>query len=581
MIQKLRVADFFSGAGGFSEGFRMAGFEIVFALDNWRNARETHKLNHSNCNHPGLDSHFGTKGNILLINENDIDEIVPDVEVIVGSPPCVSFSSSNRAGNADKSLGLTLIKKFLQIIAIKKHKKDSILKYWFMENVTNSINHIKDKYTFSDLNINSDILKYYKIKKSPSDVALIINKDNNIFNSVFYGVPQKRKRFICGEFIQPNQITPDKDDWIKLGFIINSLKTKNLLIKDPIYDFKIKSEDLTDHYYNTIIPKFEWEETRIKKQQARYYGKMAFPENPDNPSRTIMATRSILAREAMILPNGSPDNFRAPTIREAATIMSFPITYLFQADNEASKYRLVGNAVCPKLAFAFAKKIMEVENGISINKPLIHKSNTNKLIVNLRKTPPPKKVARDKHIQANFAEIVPDLKINNFRVELDNNLPRNNKKRVIWSASIHHATGKDSMKYIKINNKNLSPLFKQIKNKENLTLFKKDICEKLKQKIPNSKKFQEQHYKSISDNSFFTPREAMSFVKQKTDKHFPEKTYFKTFLSNINVNTKKKILRFNKGHIPNELIPLRIIVAAYGIFVITELTKKGVVDLNY
>ena len=34
-VYEMRVADFFCGGGGFSEGFRQAGFEIVFAVDKW------------------------------------------------------------------------------------------------------------------------------------------------------------------------------------------------------------------------------------------------------------------------------------------------------------------------------------------------------------------------------------------------------------------------------------------------------------------------------------------------------------------------------------------------------------------
>ena len=30
----MKVVDFFCGGGGFSEGFRQAGFDIVFAVDN-------------------------------------------------------------------------------------------------------------------------------------------------------------------------------------------------------------------------------------------------------------------------------------------------------------------------------------------------------------------------------------------------------------------------------------------------------------------------------------------------------------------------------------------------------------------
>lgn len=569
----MRVADFFSGAGGFSEGFRMAGCEIVFALDNWNDARQTHKLNHPNCKHPGLDCHFETKGDILLIDIERIDKIIDDTEIIIGSPPCVSFSSSNKAGNADKTLGIALIEKYLQIIAIKKHKKGSILKHWLMENVPNSINHVKEKYSFSDLGIEERILKKYGIKKSVNDIALDIDKENKIFNSVYYGVPQKRKRFVCGEFILPRKSTESEEKWIKLGTVIDSLKENGDSIIDPLYGFEISSNELTDHHYNTIIPQFEWEEAMMKKQQARYYGKMSFPENPNQPSRTIMATRSILAREAMILPNGSPGNFRAPTIREVASLMSFPITYLFQAENEASKYRLVGNAVCPLLAFSFAKKIMDGTNK-KIIKPIIKKADYTKLIVDLKKIPPPKKMARDKDPKANFAEIVPDLKTNNFRVELDNNLPRDSKKKIIWSASIHHATGKESMKFAKVNSKKISDFFSQITERRKIKDFMNDLEKSLKSKIPNANKFQEQHYRAEHDKQYMTPRESMKLVKQLVDKHFNETDYSNLFFVNINKSNKRPILNFNKGSIPNNKIPSRIVFAAYGMSRVAELTKK-------
>jgi len=32
---KLRVVDFFCGAGGFTEGFRQMGYEIVYGFDYW------------------------------------------------------------------------------------------------------------------------------------------------------------------------------------------------------------------------------------------------------------------------------------------------------------------------------------------------------------------------------------------------------------------------------------------------------------------------------------------------------------------------------------------------------------------
>lgn len=46
----MRIADFFCGGGGFSEGFRQAGFEIVFAVDKWEPAVKTYKGNKPGVN---------------------------------------------------------------------------------------------------------------------------------------------------------------------------------------------------------------------------------------------------------------------------------------------------------------------------------------------------------------------------------------------------------------------------------------------------------------------------------------------------------------------------------------------------
>ncbi|NQV77204.1 MAG: DNA cytosine methyltransferase [Lutibacter sp.] len=567
MDKKLTVADFFCGAGGFSEGFRQAGFEITFALDNWNIARQTHKLNHPNCKHPGLDCHFETGGNILQIPVERINEIVDDVDVIIGSPPCVSFSSSNKAGNADKSLGLELIEKYLQIIAIKKYKKNSKLKYWLMENVPNSRNHVKKEYTFGMLGLNNNILKSLKINKKENQIAIKLdNSEDNVYDSVHFGVAQKRKRFVCGEFPKPKKTTPKEKDWITLGMVINSLKSNNKKINDPIYQFSINQKDLTDHYYNTTIHHFEWEEAKIKKQQARYYGKMSFPENEDKPSRTVMATRSVVSRESMVLPNDSPGGYRSPTIREVASIMSFPITYLFQANNEASKYRLVGNAVCPKLAYNFAKSILEKENKV-VKNPEINVLGNTKLIVDLRKNNPSEKILRDKHPRSNFIEIVPDLKYKNFRVELDNNSPKNTKNRIMWSASLHHATGKNSMKFCKANIGEIESLLFPSKYKKEIKGYIKEIKKQFRGKIPDSEKFQKQHHQFNPSKKYFTPRKSLRLIKDILDKHFPEEKYESISLINNGQ------LKFDRGSIPNDSVPLRILCAYYSLILLVNNIK--------
>ena len=136
------VADFFCGAGGFSEGFHQAGFDLVFSLDNWKLSTETHDINHPNCKCIHMDI-------LKITDEEMIDEIIPDVDIIVGSPPCVSFSNSNKSGKGDKTLGKQLIEQFLKIILYKKTKPNSKLKYWIMENVPKSEKYINNEYVFT------------------------------------------------------------------------------------------------------------------------------------------------------------------------------------------------------------------------------------------------------------------------------------------------------------------------------------------------------------------------------------------------------------------------------------------------
>ena len=128
----MRVADFYCGGGGFSEGFRQAGFEIVFAVDKWEPAVTTYRANKPGCK--------VIQDDVIRISnlpDEEFDKLVPDTEIIIGSPPCVAFSSSNKSGNGDKTLGIKLLKAYLRIVARKKFKKNSILRYWALENVPN------------------------------------------------------------------------------------------------------------------------------------------------------------------------------------------------------------------------------------------------------------------------------------------------------------------------------------------------------------------------------------------------------------------------------------------------------------
>ena len=394
-MKKLKVIDFFCGAGGFSEGFRQQGFEIIQGVDNWQPAVQTFNHNFGLNDEPRniLDYWESTK----LIGE------LPDVDVIIGSPPCVSFSNSNRSGKADKSLGLRLSEVFLRIIAVKKFQPNSTLKAWYMENVTNSLNYLPRHYKLRDLNL------YDWAKKngySPDKVVISIEGNSLIINSAHYGSAQARKRAITGEIVEKGSLlTPMRTHALSgeeeqhlypakaLGEVKGrlprpSIRKSSRRIQDPLYsDLTISLSQISDHFYDSGLYQCQWKNSHFMKRNHPYMGKMSFPENENKPSRTITATNIGTSREAIIYKSEydrqGDGEFRVPTIRETATLMGFPITYQFVGGSENSKCRLVGNAVCPSVSRAFAATV-RAELGLKeVRKPIIQLRANLKGVVNL------------------------------------------------------------------------------------------------------------------------------------------------------------------------------------------------------
>jgi len=446
---KITVIDFFCGAGGFSEGFRQMGFEIVQGYDHWKPAIETYNHN------------FGTNSiikNILDFKNIEEIEALPDTNVIIGSPPCVSFSSSNKSGKADKSLGVQLTECFLRIVAVKKHKPGSTLKAWFMENVVNSKRYLQPEYTFKDLEL-TDWANSHKI--SPHKVAIKLYQNTTVVNSADYGSIQARKRVISGEIIKKKKlIIPAKThrnsknegnlpvyrsiNLIKSNFPIPYEKKSTGKIKDINYDISISKDEITDHFYDAGVYEVEWKFSKFWKQNHPYMGRMSFPENNDNPSRTITATKIANSRESIIykseIRRKGNGEFRLPTVREAAIIMGFPLTYQFLG-SENTKWRLVGNAVCCAVSRALAKTVLDT---LKLSKPknlIVLKTPNLEGVKNLNtykrkkfNNPPTKKKG------ARFRRH--PIKDGNLTVTLSNyDIDENSKTKNKWFTSIQYGTG--------------------------------------------------------------------------------------------------------------------------------------------
>lgn len=358
----MTVLDLFCGAGGFSEGFRSVGFQIVEGVDHWRPAIETFNYNF------GLEC---TTAEILQFEKNpDLIDTLPDTDVIIGSPPCVSFSYSNKLGNSDKAEGVRLIRIFFAIVAVKKFKRASKLAAWYMENVANALDSIPSSYTFADLGLR----KWARQRRfSPSAIAINVAENAMVLNAADFGVPQMRKRLFVYELLprarkksalplltkrQTHLACADA----RLRLPRTNCAKSNRRIVDPLYKtIKLPLHHLTDHFYETGAYEIHWRDSRLLKISHPYMGRMSFPENETKPSRTIVASPFPRSREALLYRSEwrreGDGEYRGPTIREAATLMSFPITYQF-AGVEAAKWKLVGNAVCPFVARELATQLL-------------------------------------------------------------------------------------------------------------------------------------------------------------------------------------------------------------------------------
>lgn len=565
----MKVIDFFCGAGGFSEGFRQMGYEIIKGYDHWKPAVDTYNYNFDLSCEPK---------NILEFKDS-VQEIekLPDTDVIIGSPPCVSFSSSNKSGNADKSLGVELTETFLRIIAVKKHQSNSTLKAWFMENVVNSKRYLQTAYSFKDLGL-TEWAKKNRI--NPFKIAIDLHENSAVINSADYGSFQARKRVISGEIIKTGKLiipksTHNKDGlngkkkYLTIGEMKQNFphpfsKLSNQLISDPQYNIKINQNQLTDHFYDTGIYKVEWKFSKYWKTNHPFMGRMSFPENENKPSRTITATKIANSRESIIYKSEidriNDGEYRLPTVREAAIIMGFPMTYQF-IGGENNKWRLVGNAVCCSVSRAFARIVLE-ELRLPIPKPLkLNQNLKSDNVPNLNTfelksfTKPPVKKPGSRFRRH-------PIKEGNLTVTLSNYDIEENPKKAEgkWYTSVQYGTGK-GFPIQKINDNFFKKIEELIKEYEAGKDFLKYINNGFSKKIGNANELQNLYEQQKSNSKLTEPTELVDTVQEKLNELDLE--------DKVLEQTKNKIFKHK------DKVPVKQLFALYAINKISTIANEN------
>jgi DNA (cytosine-5)-methyltransferase 1 len=336
----LKVLDLFCGAGGFSEGFRNAGFEIIAGIDSNVSALETFSINFPES--VAIEKDLSSVQNGDLRNlENLLNK---KINIIIGGPPCQGFSIAGKRLKDDPRN--QLYKVYLNLI--EKLKPKAIV----LENVPTILGLYNGE-------IARQILEDFNNLGYKTESFTLIASD--------YGVPQNRKRtFFVGikgnkNYKIPAPTTASTPLTTKIALSDLPLLDKDLggegldYVKDPKNDYQKLMRKNSKKLFNHWAVEHKQQTIDIISLVPDGGNYKDLPENLRNTRRVNIAwTRMNSKKPCFTIDAGHNHHFhykanRVPTVRECARIQSFPDKFRFYG-NKTSQFRQVGNAVPPLLA---------------------------------------------------------------------------------------------------------------------------------------------------------------------------------------------------------------------------------------
>lgn len=391
--------DLFAGCGGLSEGFYKQGFNALAHVEIDHFACETLKTRmryygYQNADKAVLEADITLKDIVKRISDVVGDNIV---DIIIGGPPCQSFSPLGKAKDENNMQDDPRNYLFENYVKVLNHFKP---KFFVFENVTGLLDtEVKGKSIFKM--ILKRLRRNYKVLSD--DNIIVLNATN-------YGVPQERKRVILLGVRRDLNIDP-KDVYgaiVKTHYLPESSakdkegKQRYVTVREAIGDLpellqgqgnkiaQYPSKYAECNEYVKLIR--EPEDTVLRDHVARRnnekdverYRVMA--ENHwnflqmlelrpdlghekkrvffnsykvqwwDAPAKTIIAH---LYKDGNQFIHPDPNQGRSITVREAARLQSFPDNFVFEG-SRTDQFKQIGNAVPPLLAEAIAKGIKKM-----------------------------------------------------------------------------------------------------------------------------------------------------------------------------------------------------------------------------
>lgn len=320
----MKIVSLFAGCGGLDLGFEQAGYEVIWANEFDKSIHATYQFNHPNT--------FLFKSDIrTLIADN-----IPDCDGFIGGPPCQPWSvGGKQLGLEDKRGEL-----FLDYIRLIKEKHP---KFFIIENVQGIISdkHFKTFLSFLLMLENAGYMVNY-----------------SLLNAADFRIPQDRFRvFIVGilkdlhcnfEFPQPIA------DTVCLRQAIGDIT------EQPRFYINESVRQDYDKYFNHDVYIGAFDAKFMARNRVRAWNEVSFtiqaqakncPLHPQAPAmQYVSPNQRVFAR-------GYEHLYRRLSVRECARIQSFPDSFKFFYNDVNDGYKMVGNAVPPRLAKHLALSI--------------------------------------------------------------------------------------------------------------------------------------------------------------------------------------------------------------------------------
>ena len=309
-------------------GFEKAGFNILWANEFDKAIHDTYRLNHPNT----------------VLNTSDIRTLdssnIPDCDGIIGGPPCQAWSE----GGKGLGIGDPRGKLFLEFIRIVNDKKP---KFFVIENVKGILDEVHKE----SLNGFLQALR-----------TAGYNITYKLLNSADYRIPQNRFRvFFIGirtdvpnKFLFPDAVSSER---VTLRQAIGDIVEKPRFYCNEIvcgeHPCRMNHDVYTGPYDAKYMSRNRvrgWDEASFTMQaQARNA-----PQHPQAPKMVFISPSK------RAFATGFEHLYRRLSVRECARIQSFPDSFKFLYTDIKDGYKMVGNAVPPRLAWHIAIQLKKL-----------------------------------------------------------------------------------------------------------------------------------------------------------------------------------------------------------------------------